>query len=115
MLGISEYAVIALSGTLLVGGLYGKAEIAELKLELSQCTVIKLNNQTLRGSIKTQNKAILSLKVDLNASNYRWNNRTPSVEVVERWRTRYVDSNNSEGGNCEENNNILNAIRDYGY
>lgn len=120
MFGISEYIALALSGVLITGGLYYKAEVAELKVDLSKCNakniVLKLNNKTLRGSIATQNKAILDLQVDLNASNYRWDNREPSIEYVDRWKTKYVDRNITiEGGKCEKDINILNAIREHGF
>jgi len=120
MFGISEYIMLGLSGVILTGGLYYKAEVAELELDLVNCkakSVVQVqNNKTLRGSIATQNKAIEKLRIDLNASTYKWDHREPSIQYVDRWITEFVDRNITiKRGDCEENSYILNAIRDNGY
>lgn len=120
MFGITEYIALGLSGVLLTGGLYYKAEVAELELDLSKAKakviVCENNNKTLRGSIAQQNNAIKAMEVDLNASNYKWEHREPSIKYVDRWKTSFIDRNITiEGGKCEKDINLLNAIREYGF
>lgn len=120
MFGVTEWIALALSGIMLTGTIYYKSEISDLELEVAglktERVILIQNNKTLKGSIDAQNRAIVALQVDLNASNYRWDNREPSVKYVDRWKTKYIDRNVTiEGGKCEKDTIILNAIREYGY
>ena len=53
-------------------------------------------------------------KLDLNASETRWQNRTPSIKYVNRWHTEhiYVDRNTTQEVGCED---VLDAIRTSGF
>lgn len=76
----------------------------------SQLTVVSQNNSTLRTSISTQNELINKYKVDLNASEERWNNREPVVIYVDKWKTKFVEKESN--ATCDD---ILNAIRANGF
>lgn len=76
----------------------------------AQVATMEKNNKDLRESVSLQNDLILKYKIDLKASEERWNSREPVIEYVDRWKTEFVERESNE--TCDD---ILNAIRANGF
>lgn len=82
----------------------------------AQVAIQASNNKQCLNSLFIQNAEVDKLKVDLNASMDRWNNRVIAVTVVDRWRTKYVDRNITiVKEDCEDTMLVLDAVRANGF
>jgi len=118
---VMNYVAGGLLVTTLISGASGWVKSNEIdgykkdiKVLEAQAVVCKTQKEALINAVDIQNAKINEMKVDLNESIERWNNRESSTVYVDRWRTRYIDSNET-GDDCEEIKLILDAIRTNGF
>lgn len=128
-LDIKSYVIAGLVVAML--GMWGtyKLEISSLKdnignleddkddlmLSLGTC---EANNAGLKMDILVVNQEIEEQRVDYESQILIWKNKEPAEKVITKWKTEYVEVNNSKEVDyevCKYNQSIFDAIDRHGF
>ena len=92
-----------------------KSDKKDLMISLGTC---EANNAGLKTDILAVNQEIEEQRVDYESQILVWKNKEPAEKVITKWKTEYVEANNSKEVDyevCKHNQSIFDAIDRHGF